>query len=108
MKIWLDNTFAPLSDDYVWCRTVNEAKNILTCVQRMYDIEVKNNLPAIDEVNIGSTIVDSFGGPFIEILKFIEKNGWDFFFCLHGHNVEENEQLLEIIRYNDWPHCVSL
>ena len=27
---------------------------------------------------------------------------------LIGHNVEENEQLLDIIRYNDWPHCVSL
>lgn len=102
MRIWVDN-YTPAPRGYVWCKTTNEAKTILICVQRMQDIEVRDNLPTIEVVDFGDYSGSEYGGPYTEILDFMEKNQWNFPVHIHGRDRVEIKKMLEIIRRNGWP-----
>ena len=103
MKLWIDN-YCPAPEGYVWCKTTNEAKTVLTCVQQMQNIEITENLPVVEIVDIGDYVGEChyYGGHFIEVLKFIEKNRWNFPVHLHGKENMEIEKMFEVVRRNGW------
>ena len=47
MKIWVDDV-RQAPEGYVWCKTSNEAKAMITCMVTMHRIEHTENLPTIE------------------------------------------------------------
>ena len=103
MKLWIDD-LRPAPDGYVWCKTTNEAKMILTCVAQMHSIECKENLPTIELVDLDHDSGDfvSYGGDYIRVLGFMEENGYNYPVRIHSMNVVGRENMRAIIRRNGW------
>ena len=103
MKIWVDDT-RPAPYGYVWCKTVNEAKNIITCVTRMHDNECPDFLPCIHVLDLDHDAGDyaQYGGDYIEILNWLEKQGWSIRIKLHTMNPVGRENMRAIIQKNGW------
>ena len=102
-RIWVDDV-RKAPDGYIWCKTVNEAKLIITNVVRMHDIECHDNLPIIGLIDLDHDAGDfvKFGGDYIEILNWLEKQGWSFPIRLHTMNPVGKENMQRIIRKNVW------
>lgn len=103
MKLWIDDV-RPAPEGYVWCKTTNEAKNVITCVMSMNNIVVTKNLPTIELINLDHDAGDyaSFGGDYIEVLNWLEKQGWSFPICIHSMNVVGRMNMRAIIERNGW------
>ena len=110
MKLWVDG-FKKAPEGYVWCQTTNEAKTVITCVMAMRALTVTDNLPMIELIDIGEYIGGgiAFGGHFIEVLKFLEKNNYNVYnIPIHFHDLHlddeniENCQMVEMAKKNNW------
>ena len=104
MKLWIDDV-RPAPDGYVWCKTVNEAKLIITCVSRMRDIECSDNLPVIDLIDMDHDAGENYaqyGGDYIRLLDWIEETGLNYPIRIHSMNPVGRENMRAIIRRNGW------
>lgn len=103
MYIWVDD-IRPAPDGYVWCKTVNEAKHIITCVNSMRNIECHDYLPTIGILDLDHDAGDyaTYGGDYIEILNWLEKQGWSIPIRLHTMNPVGKENMRRIIQKNGW------
>ena len=103
MRIWVDDA-RPAPYGYVWCKTVNEAKNLITCVTKMHDIEVHDFLPCIHVLDLDHDAGDyvAYGGDYIEILNWLEKQGWSINIRLHTMNPVGRDNMRAIIQKNGW------
>lgn len=103
MKIWVDDV-RPAPYGYVWCKTVNEVKNIITCVHSMHNIECPDFLPCIHHLDLDHDAGDyaKFGGDYIEILNWLELQGWMIPIRLHTMNPVGRENMRRIIQKNCW------
>lgn len=103
MRIWVDDV-RPAPYGHIWCKTVNEAKNIITCVARMHDIECPNFLPCIHFLDLDHDAGEyvQYGGDYIEILNWLEKQGWSIPIRLHTMNPVGKENMRAIIQKNGW------
>lgn len=103
MKLWIDDV-RPAPEGYVWCKTTNEAKTIITCVSKMHEIECSRNLPTIEIMDLdhdaGSCA--SYGGDYIRILDFMEKQGWSYPIHIHSMNPVGVQNMRSIIQRNGW------
>ena len=103
MKLWVDDVrLAP--EGYVWCKTVNEAKTVITCVDAMNNIEMKDNLPFIELIDIDHDAGDCarFGGDYIRLLDWIEGNEMNYPIRIHSMNPVGVENMRRIIERNGW------
>lgn len=105
MKIWVDDVREP-PVGYVWCKTTNEAKTIITCMMQMRSISCEWNLPYISIIDLDHDAGDyaKYGGDYIEILNWLEKQYWtiDFPFRLHTMNPVGRENMRRILKKNNW------
>ena len=103
MKIWVDDV-RPAPEGYVWCKTVNEAIHIVISVNRMLCIECIDNLPVIELLDLDHDAGDykSFGGDYIKILDWLEKQQWSIPIRLHTMNPVGRENMRRIIQKNGW------
>lgn len=103
MKIWVDDV-RPAPHGYVWCKTVNEAKQIITCVHEMHRIEHPQWLPCISLLDLDHDAGDcaQYGGDYIKILDWLEKQGWIIPIRLHTMNPVGRENMRRIIQKNNW------
>lgn len=105
MRIWVDDIRQPPMG-YVWCKTVNEAKTVITCMMKMQDIEHTSFLPVIKLLDLDHDAGEyaTYGGDYIEILNWLEKQGWDLYFPirLHTMNPVGRENMRRIIEKNGW------
>lgn len=103
MKIWVDDV-RPAPHGYVWCKTVNETKTVITCVHEMHRIEHEAFLPCIALLDLdhdaGSCA--QWGGDYIKILDWLEKQGWSIPIRLHTMNPVGRENMRRIIQKNNW------
>lgn len=96
MKVWIDDV-RPAPDGYVWIKSVNEAKHIISYwfFQRFLDIEV------IDmDHDAGDYAKD--GGDYIKLLDWFEWIGFDFPIHIHSMNVVGIQNMRAIIQRNGW------
>jgi hypothetical protein len=103
MKLWIDDVrTAP--EGYVWCKTTNEAKLILTCVNRMRSIEHKEILPVVELLDIDHDAGDyaTYGGDYIRVLDFMEENNFTCPIRIHSMNPVGVENMRRIIQRNGW------
>ena len=103
MKIWVDD-IRQAPDSYVWCKTVNEAKMVVTCVHRMHDIQETDNLPEIEVIDMDHDAGDCvrYGGDYIKLLDWLEREGFNYPIRIHSMNPVGVENMRRVIERNKW------
>lgn len=105
MKLWIDDV-RPAPEGWVWCTTVNEAKLVIQNIESLYSLEYTDNLPTIDIISIDHDAGDfaQYGGDYIEVLKWMEKQGYRNPppIRLHSMNVVGKMNMRAIIERNGW------
>lgn len=113
MKLWIDDV-RPAPEGYIWVRSVNEAKDIITRLEESKKSALENNnrvlymamMSDFPELNIdhdaGGYIGD--GGDYIKLLDWLEEVdlGKYFTFHIHSQNPVGVENMRRIIKRNGW------
>ena len=108
MKIWVDD-IRPAPKGYIWCRSVNEAKYIITRFmsffnEAIYHIEEAETLPDIELIDLDHDLGEyaTDGGDAIKLLDWLEQIKWKFTFKIHSMNPVGVENMRRIIQKNGW------
>lgn len=111
MKIWVDDV-RPAPEGYVWCKSVNEAKNAITDAQsefvRLWKQGINDESLHIELIDIDHDAGDyvSDGGDYIKLLDWLEwlYDGNEAYtkFRIHSMNPVGRENMRAIIQRNGW------
>ena len=100
MKLWIDDTRRPPSDDWLWAKTVREA---ITAI-KMYEHQWFDDTITISlDHDAGDFAKD--GGDYVEILNWLEREGivdTGYFFHIHSQNPVGVQNMRVIIQHNGW------
>ena len=94
MKIWIDD-IRPAPDGYIWIKSVNEAKKVITYYENLINIDVID----IDH-DAGQYSED--GGDYIFLLDWLEETGQNYPIHIHSMNPVGVENMKRIIQRNGW------
>lgn len=113
MKLWIDD-IRPAPEGYIWVKSVNEAKNIISAENTLFRKLVTE---ARDTSKLPKELFDRWlidldhdageytndGGDYIKLLDWIEWLGADYIdFHIHSQNPVGIENMRRIIRRNGW------
>ena len=121
MKLWIDDV-RPAPEGYIWCKSVNEAKKIIsyseTMIKHYIDILISDGLPqwirvstksdlekvVIDIIDIDHDAGDyaSDGGDYIKLLNWLEETGRNHPIHIHSMNPVGVQNMRRIIQRNGW------
>lgn len=103
MKLWIDD-IRPAPDGYVWCTTVNEAILVIDNISRLQSIIFTKNLPVIELIDTDHDAGNNacFGGDYINVLNWLEKQNLSYPIRIHSMNVVGVENMRRIIQKNGW------
>lgn len=113
MKLWIDDV-RPAPDDYVWCKSVNIAKDRIIYFERCVECEdlnlSKETITAIkDEYSINLIDIDhdagefaQDGGDYIKLLDWLEETGRSYPIHIHSMNPVGVANMRRIIEKNGW------
>lgn len=112
MKLWVDDV-RPAPEGYVWCKSVNEAKNTITTANSKFANACRQGLEPdyslhIDLISLDHDAGDyvSDGGDYIKLLDWLEwlydGNGTYTKFHIHSMNPVGKENMRAIIERNGW------
>ena len=115
MKLWVDD-MRPAPDGYVWCKSVNEAKNVITDNNAKFVQSWKSGNPD-DSLHIELISLDhdagdyvNDGGDYIKLLDWLEwlydGKGTYTKFHIHSMNPVGRENMRAIIQRNSWTEVV--
>lgn len=108
MKLWIDDV-RPAPEEYVWCKSVNDAIEAITLRERMKGIvwpfgskdEIIAPFELIDiDHDAGEYTV--FGGDYIKLLDWLEETGRNYPIHIHSMNPVGVENMRAIIKRNGW------
>lgn len=94
MKIWIDD-IRPAPDGYIWIKSVNDAKRVITYYENLINIDVID----IDH-DAGQYSED--GGDYICLLDWLEETGRNYPIHIHSMNPVGVENMKRIIQRNGW------
>lgn len=104
MKIWVDD-LRPAPDGYVWCQTVNEAKDTILVLELHATVHESNRVELIDlDYDAGDFVNE--GGDYIRILDWLEETGRNYPIRIHSMNPVGCENMRRIIEKNGWKEIV--
>ena len=102
MKLWIDDV-RPALDGYFWCKSVNQAINIISTYG--YRVDWDNNI--VDEIELididhdaGNYAKD--GGDYIKLLNWLEETGRNYPIRIHSMNPVGVKNMRRIIQRNGW------
>ncbi len=111
MKLWIDDV-RPAPEGYVWCKSVNEAKEAIVNAQakfvRLWKQGINDESLHIDLIDIDHDAGDyvSDGGDYIKLLDWLEwlydGKGTYTKFRIHSMNPVGVENMRRIIQKNGW------
>lgn len=103
MKIWIDD-IRPAPKGYIWCITVNEAKTVIQNIMVLQGITYNETVPTIELIDLDHDAGDFaiYGGDYIKILDWLEKQNWDIPIRLHSMNPVGIQNMRAIILKNGW------
>ena len=120
MKVWLDDV-RPAPEGYVWCKSVNEAKQLISTKElnaSVYDDEAVytndmqeafrfirlRNLCYIELIDVDHDLGDyaADGGDGIRLLDWLEETGRDYPIRIHSANAVGVANMRRIIERNGW------
>ena len=94
MKLWMDDV-RPAPDDYIWVKTVNEAKRWIMTLERMSSVELIDT-----DHDAGDYAWD--GGDYIKLLDWLEETGRNYPIHIHSMNPVGRQNMLAICQKNNW------
>ena len=94
MKLWMDDV-RPAPDDYIWVKTVNEAKRWIMTLERMSSVELIDT-----DHDAGDYAWD--GGDYIRLLDWLEETGRNYPIRIHSMNPVGRQNMLAICQKNNW------
>ena len=102
MKLWIDD-IRNAPDDYLWCKSVNEAiKTILFCERlQKYTFDKKVVLELID-IDHDAGVYANDGGDYIKLLDWLEETNRNYTIHIHSMNPVGVENMRRIIQRNGW------
>ena len=100
MKLWIDDV-RPAPEGYVWCKSVNEAVNLISGTD-YYDPQVID--PPIELIDIDHDAGDyaKNGGDYIKLLDWLEETGRNYPIRIHSANPVGIQNMRAIIERNGW------
>lgn len=100
MKLWIDDVRPKPDDSYIWCWSVNRAKQIIQEIETMHFMGSQ----AIDILDIDHDAGDfaNDGGDYIKLLDWLEETGRNYPIRIHSMNPVGRENMRAIIRRNGW------
>ena len=96
LKIWVDDVRTPPSEDWIWIKSVNEAKRYISIVP---SYEVADIMLSVDH-DAGDYAFD--GGDYVRLLDWLEETGRNYPIHIHSANSVGVENMRRIIRRNGW------
>lgn len=102
MKIWIDDV-RPAPKGYVWCKSVNEAKETIKKYSSYIDFD-NNIVDCIDLIDIDhdAGMYIRYGGDYINLLNWLEETGHNYPIRIHSMNPVGIENMRRIIQKNGW------
>lgn len=97
MKLWIDDV-RPAPEGYVWCKSVNEAINLIG------DAEEHLGIATIELIDIDHDAGDyaDDGGDYIRLLDWLEETGRNYPIRIHSMNPVGVANMRRIIERNGW------
>ena len=98
MRIWVDDV-RPAPEGYVWCKSVNEAKDTILMLELYATINEYYKIELIDlDHDAGQ-----YGPPdYIKILDWLEETGRNYLIRIHSQNPVGVQNMRRIIEKNNW------
>ena len=100
MKLWLDDV-RPAPEGYVWCKSVNEAIEIIKTTN-YYDPQVIDCPIELIDVDHDAGDYSSDGGDYIRLLDWLEETGRNYPIRIHSANAVGVQNMRRIIQRNGW------
>jgi hypothetical protein len=104
MKLWVDDV-RPAPDGYVWCKTVNEAKDTILVLELHATVYESNRVDLIDIYHDAGDFA-CYGGDYIKLLDWLEETGRNYPIRIHSMNPVGVENMRRIIQRNGWTEVV--
>ena len=109
IKLWIDDV-RPAPDGYIWCKSVNQTKELIEYRERLNRVYVGHTNRGIeDEDEIELIDIDhdagdyaSDGGDYIKLLDWLEEVGYDGYIHIHSMNPVGIDNMRRIIQRNGW------
>lgn len=100
MKIWVDDVRQPPdwergTDQYVWCQSVNQAKNAIEYFEEWFRVEL------IDLDHDAGDYAKN-GGDYIKLLDWLEETGRNYPIHIYSINPVGVQNMRAIIQKNGW------
>lgn len=95
IKIWIDDMRTPPSNEWIWIKTVNAAKQLISQLS-MYE----QNIELSVDHDAGDYAKD--GGDYIKFLDWLEETNHNFPIHIHSMNPVGVENMRRIIQKNGW------
>ena len=100
MKLWIDDT-RPAPEGYVWCKSVNEAKDTILMLELYATVDERYKVELIDLDHDAGDYAGE-GGDYIRLLDWLEETGRNYPIHIHSMNVVGAENMRVIIKRNGW------
>lgn len=100
MRVWVDDT-RPAPEGYVWCKSVNEAKDTILMLELYATVNEDYKVELID-LDHDAGDYASEGGDYIRLLDWLEETKRDYPIHIHSMNIVGVENMRRIIRHNGW------
>lgn len=100
MKLWNDDT-RPAPEGYVWCKSVNEAKDTILMLELYATVNEDYKVELIDTDHDAGNYANE-GGDYIRLLDWLEETKRNYPIHIHSMNVVGVENMRRIIRRNGW------
>ena len=105
MKLWIDD-LRPAPKGYIWCKSVNQAKNIIRARSFYEEIGIPKiqcdcSIEILDiDHDAGDYAYD--GGDYIKLLDWLEETGRNYPIRIHSMNPVGVANMRAIIERNGW------
>ena len=100
MRIWVDD-LRPAPEGYVWCKSVNEAKDTVLMLELYATVNEDYKVELIDLDHDAGDYAGE-GGDYIRLLDWLEETKRNYPIRIHSMNVVGVENMRRIIRHNGW------
>ena len=110
MKIWIDDV-RPAPENYLWCKSVNEAKELIEFVERVFEGYTVLNQITGESIRVYIELLDidhdageyaNDGGDYIKLLDWLEETGRNYPVRIHSMNPVGVANMRAIIERNGW------
>ena len=103
MKLWIDDV-RPAPERYVWCKSVNEAKELILIAEHRETTKDLNIIWRIELLDMDHDAGDFAcdGGDYIKLLDWLEETGRNYPIRIHSQNPVGVANMRAIVQHNGW------